>query len=133
MFPDLTDYIGKQVFEGVCRQYLIRQNKLSNLSFVATRIGSWWGQDNVEKKQSDFDIVADNKSEKKVLLGECKWRNEFDDVKEIEKLINKTYLMPEYEEYYFIFFSKVPYTKAAKELEKSYTNLRLVTLDELFK
>lgn len=133
VFPDLTDYIGKQVFEEVCRQYLIRQNKLSNLSFVATRIGSWWGQDNVEKKQSDFDIVADNKSEKKVLLGECKWRNEFDDVKEIEKLINKAYLMPEYEEYYFIFFSKVPYTKAAKELEKNYTNLRLVTLDELFK
>ena len=132
VFPDLADYIGKQVFEGVCRQYIIRQNKLSKLPFIATRIGSWWGQDNIEKKQSDFDIVADNKNEKRVLLGECKWRNEFDDVKEIEKLINKAYLMHEYEEYYFIFFSKAPYTKAAKELEKSYSNLKLVTLDALF-
>lgn len=46
--------------------------------------------------------------------------------------MNLTYLMPEYNEYYFIFFSKAPYTKAAKELEKNYANLKLVTLDELF-
>lgn len=129
---DISNYIGKQVFEEICRQYIIRQNKLFKLPFVATSVGLWWGQDNQEKKQTDFDIIADNKSENKVLLGECKWRNDFDEVKEIEKLMSKTYLMPGYDEYYFVFFSKSTYTKAAKQLENNHTNLKLITLVDLF-
>lgn len=132
VFPNLSDFIGKPAFEEICMQYVIRKNKEKKLPFIATDFGSWWGNDNKEKKQSDFDIVVDNKMENKVLLGECKWRNDISDVREINKLMEKTYLMPHYLEYYFIFFSKINFSSEAKELERTLSNLKLVTLDMLF-
>jgi len=74
-------------------------------------------------------VIADNKQEKKVLLGECKWRNEHTDIPDIQKLKSKTHLIPGYEEYRFIFFSKAPYSAAAKRLEKESGDLELITLD----
>ena len=132
VFPDINNYIGKYVFEEICRQYIVILNIRNQLPFLATDFGSWWGTDNIEKQQADIDIVADNKFKKSILLGECKWRNQIDDIMEIKKLMSKKYLLPQYENYYFIFFSKVEYSAGAKQLEKENTNLKLVTLDMIF-
>ncbi|MDI6705200.1 MAG: ATP-binding protein [Bacillota bacterium] len=132
VFPNLPAYIGKPPFEDICRQYVIRQNRQGRLPFIATDFGCWWGNDHKEKKQADVDVVADSKADKKILLGECKWRNNLDDVSEIKALMEKTYLFPGYEEYYFMLFSKMPYSDAARRLEETYSNLKLVTLDMLF-
>jgi AAA+ ATPase superfamily predicted ATPase len=130
--PDLSTFIGKPAFEDVCRQYIIRKNKEKSLPFLATSFGTWWGTDNQKKQVADIDVVADNKPLKKVLLCECKWRNESTDVGEVQKLLDKSRLLPGYSEYHFMFFSKSPYTKAALELAKENDNLRLVSLDMLF-
>ncbi|HWQ73717.1 MAG TPA: ATP-binding protein [Syntrophomonas sp.] len=132
VFPELSSFIGKPAFEEVCKQYIIRQNKQKRLPFLATNFGIWWGNDKFEKKNADFDVVADNKAFKKILLCECKWRNEAHDVSEIRKLMSKTYLMPGYDEYNFMFFSKAPYSREAKRLESKTKNLKLITLDMLF-
>jgi hypothetical protein len=132
VFPDLSAFIGKPAFEDVCRQYIIRKNKEETLPFLATKFGTWWGTDNKEKHTADIDIVADNKPLKKVLLCECKWRNEPTDAGEIKNLLEKSRLLPGYGEYHFMFFSKSPYTKAALKLAQENQNLRLVTLDMLF-
>jgi AAA+ ATPase superfamily predicted ATPase len=133
VFPELSAFIGKPAFEDVCRQYVIRKNRDGQLPFLATNFGSWWGTDNRKKQAADIDVVADNRPQGAVLLCECKWRNEPTDVGEVQKLLEKSRLLPGYETYRFMFFSKSPFTKTARELAKSNENLRLVTLDMLFK
>lgn len=127
----LSSYIGKPPFETICLQYLQRINRNKKLPFTATSFGTWWGVDPKEKVQTDFDVVAANRTDKKIILGECKWKNKINDVAEIEKLIGKEHLLSEYKDRYYYFFSKVPFTKEAKQLKNQ--NIKLVTTDMLFK
>lgn len=126
----LSSYIGKPPFETICLQYLQRINRSRKLPFTATSFGSWWGTDPKEKRQSDFDVVAANRTEKKIILGECKWKNSINDVSEIQKLVSKNYLLSEYTERYYYLFSKVPFTVKPSQLEEQ--NIVLVTADMLF-
>lgn len=133
VLPLLSDYIGRPAFEEICKQYVIRLNRIGKLPFLAINTGSWWGTDNIEKKQSDIDIVADNKTIKKILFGECKWRNNINHIDEIKILLNKKHLIPGYKEYYFVFFSKIAFSNDVLKLSTKYDNLIYVTLDDLFK
>ncbi|MDR3271201.1 MAG: ATP-binding protein [Peptococcaceae bacterium] len=132
VFPELSVFIGKPAFEDICRQYVIRKNNEKSLPILATNYGTWWGTDNRVKQTADIDIVADNKPQGRVLLCECKWRNGSTDAGEVKKLLDKSYLLPGYSEYFFMFFSKAPYTDAALDLAQKNKKLRLVTLDMLF-
>jgi AAA+ ATPase superfamily predicted ATPase len=132
VFPELSAFIGKPAFEDVCRQYVIRKNRAGQLPLLATRFGTWWGTDSREKQAADIDVVADNRPQGAVLLCECKWRNEPTALGEVQKLLEKSRLLPGYEKYRFMFFSKAPFTKTARELAKSNDKLQLVTLDMLF-
>ena len=132
VFPGLPAFIGKPAYEEICRQYLIHRNKARSLPFLATDFGIWWGTDPILRASADVDIIADNKAEKKILLCECKWKNEPTDAADVEKLMAKTHLIPGYNEYSFMFFSKAPYTAAARRLEQENSGLSLVTLDMMF-
>jgi HJR/Mrr/RecB family endonuclease len=81
---------------------------------------------------SDIDVIADNKAERKILLGECKWRNEPVDASDVQKLLSKERLIPGYDEYRYMFFSKSPYTEAARRLATKRKDVELVTLDMLY-
>lgn len=132
VLPLISDYIGKPSFEEICKQYILRLNKNKRLPLVSTNLGSWWGTDRIEKKQSDIDIVAENRLNKQILLGECKWRNNINHSDEINKLLNKKHLLPNYNEYYYIFFSKISFSTESKKLANNYRNLKLVELNDLF-
>lgn len=129
---NLPSFIGKPPFEEICKQYLIAKNLKGELPFRATSFGSWWGNDSRLKKQSDFDVIAADRKQKKIVLGECKWKKQIDDTDEIDNLLNKTYLLPEYTDRYYYFFSKIPFSSKAKELANINERLTLVTLDEMF-
>ncbi|MDR2672927.1 MAG: ATP-binding protein, partial [Coriobacteriales bacterium] len=73
VLPVLPELEGIR-FEDVCLQWLRRKNLRGELPFVATALGSWWGTDPRSRQQSDVDVMAAEASEKKLLLGECKWR-----------------------------------------------------------
>ena len=102
----LSTYIGKPPFELICLQYLYRKNRQKALPFTATSFGSWWGTDPVEKSQSDFDVIAANRSRKQILLGECKWRNAVNIKAELKRLMMKDHLLSEYKERYYWLFIK---------------------------
>jgi len=106
IFPDMSAFVGKPAFEEVCRQYLIRQNKLGRLPFLALSYGTWWGADAQTRTQSDIDIVAANPQEKAVLLCECKWTNTTPGEAELRTLREKNRLLPGYERYYYMLFTK---------------------------
>jgi len=132
VFPNLPSFTGKPAFEEICRQYLVRRNKGKALPFLASNFGCWWGADPEIKANADIDVIADNKAERKIILCECKWKNEPTDAAEIQKLMSKAHLISDYTDYWFMFFSKAPYTEAARRLEQKNDNLSLITLDMLF-
>jgi len=132
VFPELPAFVGKSAFESACRQYILRRNKDRSLPFITTNIGCWWGNDPVAKENTDIDVVADNKQDGQIILGKCKWRNEPTDAADIMKLISKAHLISGYDEYQYMFFSKSPYTEAAKQIAREKKNLELVTLDLLY-
>mgnify|MGYP000744430383 CR=1 FL=1 len=65
--PGLNEYIGRYVFEEVCREF-VRSSGHERLSFRPLRVGSWWTAD----VQNEIDVVALG-TEGEVFLGECKW------------------------------------------------------------
>jgi AAA+ ATPase superfamily predicted ATPase len=81
--PRLDDYIGKHVFEIVCRQF-VASSLHPALPFRAARVGSWWTED----ASDEVDVVAvDGRGS--VLFGECKWGSVArDDLQKLEHRAN---------------------------------------------
>ncbi len=65
--PYLSHYMGQQVFESVCGQWL-RKRAVSDLQLAPTDIGRWWSRDS----QVEIDIIAPLEGGG-TLFGECKW------------------------------------------------------------
>ena len=68
-----TKYVPKS-FETICRQYLIRKNRKGLLDEIFEKIGKYYYDDPVEKKNGEFDIVTQD--EKGYIFYEAKFRKE---------------------------------------------------------
>jgi len=132
VLPLIDDFIGKSVFEYVAAEYLVRAVKHGKISHIPTRLGKWWGNDPIEKKESDVDVVFE--SENHVILGECKWREHFPQMQEIRKLVNKKRLFSQYESHDFYFFTKYPFEEKTIQGmgEEKLPEITVVTLEDLF-
>lgn len=120
-----SDYIGQNVFEDICRQYLWRLNKDRVLPFVFINLGRWWGNNSKEKKQEEIDIVAVNDSE--AIFCECKWKNELTGFEVLENLKKRAKLLSKYLPRKYILFSKSGFTNAL--IQESKINLQLELID----
>ncbi len=127
--PMISQYLGG-VFEEIAIQYLRRRNNLTYLPFVFERIGRWWGNNPIKKREEEIDILC--KNETSILLGECKWRNEKLGMEVVEELIKKSLLFHEVNKYY-IFFSKSGFTSSVKGLAESRKDIILVDLQDIYK
>lgn len=54
-------------FENLCREWIIHQAEQEKLPFIPENVGAHWSP------QVQVDVVAINWTEKRILLGECKW------------------------------------------------------------
>lgn len=132
VLPEISAYIGT-AFETICMQYLIRKNRSGELPFVFTEHGRWWGTDKQSKSQVEIGLVASNSREGKILFGECKWRNQLDDVAQIHRLMEKSKLFSDaYGKKFYILFSKTAFSSEAKKMAKANKELILVDLPMLF-
>jgi len=129
---NLNHYIGKECFEKIALEYLKRKNQAETLPFPVTSFGKWWGNDSVLKMQSDIDIVAANKFTGQVILGECKWRNEAAEAENIQRLLEKSRLLPGYREYRYLFFSQSGWRVGDEVLTRVGEAIELVTVDDLW-
>ena len=64
----LPEFIGKNIFEELCREWVLRQADAGKLSFIPRRVGAYWA-----KGEPEIDVVAVNEDDHQILLGECKW------------------------------------------------------------
>lgn len=125
--PQLSNYMGL-IFEQICLQYLSVINRNGEAPFLLGEKGRWWGNDSVNKKQAEIDVVSlrDNQG----LFGECKWRNAPIGLSILQQLIEKSRLLPVAKPYYYL-FSKVGFTDDCVEIADSMGNVRLVTLHKM--
>ena len=86
ILPNLPDYASRR-FEDVCRRFLQRrqgQGTLSSIEF--DRIGAWWSS------SEEVDVVAMHGDEV-LLIGECKWTNEWVKIGDLNDLRRKAAVM----------------------------------------
>lgn len=126
--PQLSDYMGR-VFEEICRQYLWKQLFSGYLPVEFTSLGRWWGNDPIEKKQTEIDIMGEQDKDT-ALFGECKWTNEKVDLKILETLIKRCRLFS-YTKVYFYLFSKSGFTKGCIDKAAELGNVVLVSYRDI--
>ena len=125
-------YVGKQ-FETICLQWLRRESKAGKTPFPVLEFGQWWGTDPKERETCDIDVVAANGVERAVLLGECKWRNKFDESEALQTLEERSDLLSGFTRRCFALFSKRPASKGTVAKVKDHDDLMLVSTDDLYK
>ncbi|MBI4493216.1 MAG: ATP-binding protein [Chloroflexi bacterium] len=86
--PDLGDYMGRHVFEGVCAQHLRRFGRSYGLPLVMD-LGRWWSR----RGDIELDLVA-RLSDDRYLFGECKWSRSPIDVDVLVELKRKVAASP---------------------------------------
>ncbi len=126
---DYPNYIGRSVFEGVCKQYL--QSTYDHLPFEFQKIGSQWGAYTHEKetKAYEIDIVAINGTTNDIFFAECKWSDDVDAKAILGELKGKTEHVPwqkEKRKEHFAIFAK-----SFKHKEYLGANIALYDLKDL--
>ena len=93
-------------FEQICTEFLLRQQ---DLLFNFTKIGRQWGKFKGEpgKNNYEIDICGLNEKEKKILFGECKWKDKVNAYAVLNQLKKKVeyvdWFKDDRKEYYCLF------------------------------
>lgn len=128
--PQLPEYMGA-VFEEICKQYLWKLLLDGNSPVEFSELGRWWGNDPIEKKQTEIDIMGEQ-DKKTALFGECKWTNEKVDLGVLETLIKRSNLFS-YVNVHLYLFSKSGFTKGCIDKANELGNVSLVTYSDMLK
>ncbi|MEI6287092.1 MAG: ATP-binding protein [Bacillota bacterium] len=131
ILPNLNGYLGL-VFEDACHDYMWRLQRGSEFPIIFNKIGRWWGTDNKKKIQVEIDLLAIDTFNNNAIFCECKWQNELVKLSVLEALIEKS-AMFNFNERYFALFAKCGFTKALRDYAETNKNVRLFTLDDLYK
>lgn len=125
--PYLSNYMGK-VFEDICTQYLWKLLLDGKCPVEFSSLGRWWGNDPVEKKQTEIDIMGEQDKDT-ALFGECKWTNEKVDLGVLETLVKRSKLFS-YTNVHYYLFSKSGFTKGCIDKAEEMGNVCLVSFLE---
>ena len=128
--PYISDYMGLNVFESVCTQWLMRRAH-SELQVTIRDVGRYWSRDGSQ----EIDIVAEL-SDGKMLFGECKWSaNRPLEVRAYSDLRAKIAALPNRhwaDGAKFVLFSLGGFSEGLMRVAESEANLLLVGPDKLF-
>jgi AAA+ ATPase superfamily predicted ATPase len=64
----LPNFIGSHTWEELSREWVLRASATGQLPFLVDQVGSAWTRD------VQVDVVGINRTEKTIILGECKWQ-----------------------------------------------------------
>ncbi|MDR2713101.1 MAG: ATP-binding protein, partial [Clostridiales bacterium] len=125
----LSSYMGS-IFEEICKQYLWKQNIARCTPFIFTDAGRWWGNNPKKRKESEIDIIADNKDE--AIFAECKWTNDYISSSVLDTLIERSKLFNFSSKYYYL-FAKTGFTNSTRSKAAELGNVYLVSFEDIFK
>lgn len=127
----LSDYLGHR-FERLCAEWMLEQAAAGLLPIAASAVGSWWGPNPAKREQDDIDVLAADREQKLLVIGECKYRESFDETAEIDDLDSKRDLVRGYHASHLYLFSKRAVSEATAEKCAQRPDVHLVTLEELY-
>ena len=135
--PVLHSFMGS-VFEEMCRYYTLKQGITGQYGCFVTMVGTWWGLENIKDENgdirtqsADIDVVALSETDKKAVIGECKFKNEKIDKDIYETLLRRGKLISaKYKVSKYIFFSLYGYTDWFESISDK--DVLLLTLDSLY-
>ena len=96
-------------------------------------MGSWWGTNPSTHAQDDIDVIAADPMEHTMLIGECKYREGFDETSELADLDGKRGLVRGYATEGIMLFTKKSVSQGTAEQCKSRNDVMLVTLDQIYR
>jgi AAA+ ATPase superfamily predicted ATPase len=102
-----SEYIGRFVFEDVCRQFLWAI--FEQLPFPPQKIDAQWDtfRNGMETKAYEIDLVGINEETKEILFCECKWQDKVNAQKVLSELKEKAayvdWMKNNRKEYYVVF------------------------------
>lgn len=127
----LSDYLGRR-FERLCLEWLVVRANNGQLPIAASRVGSWWGANPRTREQDDIDVIAADPVNKLLVIGECKYRESFDESDAIERLDGRRNLVKGYTTQAEYLFSKHPLAKGTREKIAVRADLASVTLEDMY-
>lgn len=122
--PGLSHFMGF-AFEQMAKEYLEIMIQLGKSPFYIQEYGQWWGNNPLEKRQEEFDLIA--LGDDKIIFAESKWSNQEVDNRVLNSLLEKSKFFKEKEKYY-ILFSKSDFKETLKE-----ENIHLISLEDMYK
>lgn len=96
-------YIVAPVWEELARAHLYTATAQGQIPVQIEEVGSWWS------RQAQIDIVAVNRAERRVILGEAKWQRATVTQADLEKLVNRGLRWLEGDTYWdvhYVFFAR---------------------------
>ena len=126
--PKLSDYMGK-IFEDICKQYLWKQLLTNKCPVEFTSLGRWWGNDPIEKCQTEIDIMGEQ-DKNTALFAECKWTNEKVNQSVLETLVKRSKLFS-YKYIHLYLFSKSGFTQGCIDQANKMGNVTLVSYKDI--
>lgn len=115
------------IFENICQEYLIEQNKKSNLPFKIEKIGRYW------KKHEEIDRIILNEKEQKIMFVECKYKNNQIGMKTYDELKKKSQNYNFNGKKYYCIISKSGFKNKLIEYAKNNTNILLIDINQIEK
>ena len=90
-----------------------------------------WGTDPKTREQADIDAMAANRNEKRVFVGECKWRNRFDWAEAARVLEHRAQLLKGFNEQSLCLFTKNRLNESAVD-ELRVKGVKTVCAEDLY-
>ncbi len=72
----LRSFIGRYVFEDLCREWVWAEAQAGELGFKPTAVGRYWSMAKKTEQQNkavDLDVVAAHATQRRLFIGEAKW------------------------------------------------------------
>ncbi len=119
---ELNAYVGR-LFEDVIKELLVsyQGRKIKGIGINFDEIGSWW-----DRNSNEIDIVAVNRKERHLIIGEVKWSSHPIDEGVAERLVERSKLIGTPGRYDYLLVSKAGFTKGCEQRMKE---LGIASLD----
>jgi AAA+ ATPase superfamily predicted ATPase len=89
------------------------------------KLGRWWGNNPLEKREEEIDIVCVSQDSKSAILCECKWKN-VPVGEDVLTDLKRRAGMFHFENIWFWIFAKSGFEERLEKLAKSSVNVRLI-------
>ncbi len=127
----LATYLGHR-FERVCAEWMVAQAQSGSLPIAVAEVGQWWGTDPMLRERVDIDVIGCDPVKRQLIVGECKYRNSFDETDAIRTLDHRSTLLAGYEVAARVIFSKLSLSEATRAKVSADDTLRSVTIEDLY-